>query len=64
MNNQKQNKSPGIRGKVRNRMDFYVPVGFILVELDSSNDDGRIETRNSTENEVSNLIDTLGEITE
>ena len=45
-------------------MDFYIPIGVILVELDSSNDSTRIETKNITENAVNNLMATLGEITE
>lgn len=46
-------------------MDFYIPVGVILVELDSSNGDARVETENlGAENEVNNLIDILGEIKE
>lgn len=51
-------------GKLERGMDFYVPLGVILVELDSSNGNATIETKNFTENEVNNLIDTLGEIKE
>jgi hypothetical protein len=59
--NQNNRDKTGV--KFETGMDFYVPMGVILVELDSSNGNARIETKN-LENEVNNLMDNLGEITE
>ena len=60
MNQNNQNKTNCPETGKFETMDFYVPLGVILVELDSSNGDTRIETRDFTENEVNNW----GEITE
>jgi hypothetical protein len=65
MNRNSQNKTNRPEtGKFETGTDFYVPIGVILVELDFSNGNARIETKNFTENEVNTLIDTLGEIME
>lgn len=52
------------RGKFEKGMDFYVPIGVILVELDSFNGNAKIETKNFVEYEVNNVIDILDEIME
>ena len=65
MNQSNQNKKNCPEtGKFETGMDFYVPIGVILVELDSSNVNARIEAKNFTEIEVNNLMDKMGEIME
>lgn len=59
MNQYNQNKTNCREtGKLETGIDFYVPLGVILVELDTSNGNTSIETKNFSENEVNNLIDT------
>jgi hypothetical protein len=50
-------------GKFETGMDFYVPIGVILVELNPSNDSTKIETKYfMTKNQVIDLME--GEIIE
>jgi hypothetical protein len=63
-NNRHKTNHPETGAKFETGMDYYVPIGVILVELDSSNGNARIETKNFTENKINNLMDNLGEIKE